>query len=149
MGAHDNEALVLIKLLFPHSKTTLTTINHYRAKMKADFEDVETNSAAPGLDLARLRNLVLCGEAENADRVGAEPNLSSPKEVIRQALRGWKTNAEALELARSAFPLADVKNRAAGDERTALRHRGERIPTDNEVRRRQAGAPWTPDLKPE
>ena len=80
LGASDSEALAFIKLLYPQAKTTLTTINHYRAKMKADFEDVETNSAAPGLDLDRLRNLVLHGESESAD--SSAPSIRSIRRTL-------------------------------------------------------------------
>ena len=53
-----------------------------------------------------------------------------------------------MEAALAAFPNARVNLRDVSGVRTRMRDKDERIPTDNEVRRRQEGRPWVSDLRP-
>ena len=58
-GATDEETLELVRFLHPGGRTTLKTIRSYRSRMRDDFEDVPVGGDAPGIDRARLRELIV------------------------------------------------------------------------------------------
>ena len=81
------------------------------------------------------------------DRVD-DPELRSAREIARVSIRAWRTNQQTLEEVLSTIPGCGFTPRQVSDTRMRLRAADERIPTDNEVRRWQAGEPWTVDLTP-
>ena len=146
-GATDDEVLELLRFLHPDGKTTLKTVRSYRSRMRADFEDVPVGRDAPGLDRARLCELIVGADLVATDRV-EERNGLTAREVARASIREWKTNAQVLEDVLRVWPEKDYDTLDISDVRSRMRSKDERIPTDNEVRRWQAGEPWVADLTP-
>ena len=60
-------------------------------------------------------------------------------EVVMEAIRTGRTNADALAAARARFPQAKTTIASVAWYRSHLRSEGEKIPTDAEVRRRSVG----------
>lgn len=146
-GATDEEALELLRFLHPDGKTTLRTVQSYRSRMRADFEDVPVGRDAPGLDRGRLRELIVSSDLV-ARETAVERHGLTAREVARASICEWKTNAQVLEEVLSVWPEKDYDTLDISDVRSRMRSKDERIPTDNEVRRWQAGEPWAADLTP-
>lgn len=102
---------------------------------------------ARGLDRARLRELIVSADLIATDTV-EERNGLTAREVARASIREWQTNAQVLEDVLRVWPEKDFDTLDISDVRSRMRSKDERIPTDNEVRRWQAGEPWAADLTP-
>jgi len=76
------------------------------------------------------------------------PKGLTAREVARASLREWKTNQQVLDDVLAAWPEKEYTTLDISDVRSRTRSKDQRIPTDNEVRRWQAGEPWVADLTP-
>jgi hypothetical protein len=147
-GAKDEETLELVRFLHPDGRTTLKTVQSYRSRMRDDYEDVPVGRDAPGIDRACLRELIVTGARPAPEDEGNDPEARSARQIARESIRAWRTNQQTLEDVLSTLPGCGFTPRQVTDTRMRLRAADERIPTDNEVRRWQAGEPWTADLTP-
>ena len=147
-GATDDEALELLRFLHPDGKTTLKTVQSYRSRMRTGGEsDIPLNGDASGIDRVQLRELIVGADLVVTDTVEKRNGLTA-REVARESIREWKTNAQVLEDVLRVWPEKDYDTLDISDARSRMRSKDERIPTDNEVRRWQAGEPWAADLTP-
>lgn len=146
-GATDSETLELVRFIH-RSDTTLGSIQSYRSRMRTGGEsDIPLNGDAPGIDRSRLRELIVASDliAPETERKRQGPTA---REVARASLREWKTNQQVLDDVLAAWPEKEYTTLDISDVRSRMRSKDQRIPTDNEVRRWQAGEPWVADLKP-
>lgn len=146
-GATDEEVLELVRFLHPDGRTTLGTVQSYRSRMRDDFEDVPVGRDAPGLDRGRLRELIVASDLIVPETERKRQGLTA-REIARASLREWKTNQQVLDDVLAAWPEKEYTTLDISDVRSRMRSKDQRIPTDNEVRRWQAGEPWVADLKP-
>lgn len=136
-GLSNQEALDEVLRVHPNAKTKIASITWYRNRLRSNGENVPmAREIEADVDATPMQPT-------------APPGPSQHLDVVRASLRDWKTNQQALEAALAAFPHARVNLRDVSSVRTRMRDKEERIPTDNEVRRRQEGRPWVSDLKPE
>ena len=146
-GATDDEVLELLRFLHRRD-TTLGSIQSYRSRMRTGGEnDIPLNRDAPGIDRDRLREVIVGADLVSTATVQERHGLTA-REVARASIREWKTNAQVLEDVLRVWPEKDYDTLDISDVRSRMRSKDERIPTDNEVRRWQAGEPWAADLTP-
>jgi len=141
-GLTNQEALEEVLRIHLTAKTSIKSIMWYRNRLRSNGENV--------LMARELKEVVSSDQqADTGQPLAPTKALSgSHLDVVRASLRDWKTNLQALEAAQTAFPNAKVNLRDVSSVRTRLRDKNERIPTDNEARRRQEGRPWASDLAP-
>ncbi len=137
-GATDEETLELVRFLHPGGRTTLKTIQSYRSRMRDDFEDVPVGRDAPGIDRARLRELIV-GQNHEPSNARQPETPGSHVETAREHLRAWRTNRQVLEAVLAAHPDCGYKTLNVSDLRSRMRDDGEQIPTDDVARRWQEG----------
>lgn len=140
-GLSNQDALAEVLRIHPSAKTKIASISWYRNRLRSNGEDIPM-----------ARNIEAAEPVAPA-RVAEEPQTALPGpsqhlDVVRASLRDWKTNRQALEATIAVFPNAKVNLHDVSSVRTRMRDKDERIPTDNEARRRQEGRQWAADLKP-
>lgn len=150
-GATNQEALAEVLRLHPDAKTTLNCIRWYRSKLVCDFEDVPSSREAPGLGRSEeTQSPSTTHPATETVHFGG-PNggvRTAALALLRDMLRQWRTNDQALSLARGAYPAGGVSSEDVRTVRAELRRSGEYVPTSAEARRFQIGEPRPTDPAP-
>ncbi len=128
-GATNEETLAEVLRVHPDAKTTMNSIRYYRSKLKnAAKVEVEVKSAQPVMTREEAR---VAGQA-----------------LLRDALRNWKSNEQALLEVKAKYPLAGIALEDIHLARLELRRSGEIVPTAPEARRHQIEERWAADPVP-
>lgn len=128
-GATNEETLAEVLSVHPDAKTTMNSIRFYRTKMNnAAKTKVEVKSTQPVM-------------TEEEARVAGQT-------LLRDALRNWRSNEQALLEVKGEYPTAGIALEDIRLARLELRRSGEIVPTAPEARRHQIGERWAADPVP-
>lgn len=119
--------------IHPDANTTVKSVMWYRNRLRKNGEKVPTSTEA---------------KTNVSTRKPIPTSRGAHLNVVRASLRDWQTNQQALEAAMSEFPNSRVNLRDISSVRNSLRRNDEKVPTDNEARRRQERRSIAADLKP-
>ena len=150
-GATNQEALAEVMRIHPDAKTTLNCIRWYRSKLVCDFEDVPSSRQAPGLSESSEMPPPTPAQtaADAVPSAGANGEMrTAALALLRDLLRQWRTNDQALSLARQSYPSGGVSSEDVRTVRAELRRAREYVPTSAEARRFQIGEPRPTDPVP-